>query len=99
MTDHGELHCKLVPNARKSEILSWEEDAAGRPILKIRLAAPALEGKANRALISFLSEALEVPRATIVLVQGERSRTKRLRFETLRPEELRSRLDRILPAP
>jgi uncharacterized protein len=92
----GELHCKLVPNARKSEILGWEEDPGGRPLLKIRLAAPALEGKANRALISFLSEILDTPKGKIELVQGEKSRTKRLRFETLGAEELHARVNRIL---
>lgn len=96
-TTRGELHCKLVPNARKSEILGWEQDSAGRPDLKIRLAAAAVEGRANRALLSFLGEALDVSAASIELLQGERSRTKRLRFETLDTAELRARLDRIAP--
>lgn len=92
----GELHCKLVPNARKSEILGWEEDPGGRPLLKIRLTAPALEGKANRALVCFLSEILDIPRGSIDLIQGERSRTKRLRFESLGEEELHARVNQIL---
>lgn len=93
----GELHCKLVPNARKSELLGWEPDPGGRPLLKIRLAAPALEGKANRALISFLCDSLEVPRSSVTLLQGERSRTKRLQFSSLAQDELAARLNRLLP--
>lgn len=92
----AELHCKLVPNARKSELLGWEDDAGGRPLLKIRLAAPALEGKANRALIEFLSGAVGVPRGSLALVQGERSRTKRIRFDSLEQGDLQARIDRAL---
>lgn len=92
----GELHCKLVPNARKSEILGWEADAAGRPVLKIRLAAPPLEGKANRALVEFLSAAIDVPKGSLALVQGERSRTKRIRVDGLDQTALAARIDRLI---
>jgi len=47
----------------------------------IRLAAPPVEGAANEALIAFLSEALGVPRRSIAIVSGEKSRDKRVRIE------------------
>lgn len=44
--------------------------------LKVALQAPPVEGKANAALVEFLSDLLGVPRASIVLRSGEHSRTK-----------------------
>jgi hypothetical protein len=88
----GDLHCKLVPGARKNEILGWETDANGRKLLRIRLQAPPLEGKANRSLIAYLSDRLDVPKASITLRQGAKSRIKRLEFASLSSAEIRERL-------
>lgn len=43
------LPVRAVPNARTSEILGWEEDALAGRVLKVRIAAPAVDGKANEA--------------------------------------------------
>ena len=48
--------------------------------LKVRLAAPPVEGRANEALRRLLAERLNVPLSAIEIVSGERSRTKRLRI-------------------
>ena len=45
--------------------------------LKVRVAAPALEDRANQALIEFLANAFAVPRRAVTLVSGEKSREKR----------------------
>jgi uncharacterized protein (TIGR00251 family) len=58
----------------------------------IRLAAPPVEGAANEALIAFLSEALGVPRRSIAIVSGEKSRDKRVRIEGLDEAAARDRL-------
>jgi len=50
--------------------------------IKIRIAARAVEGAANDALLEFLAEALQVPRRRCVLVSGTTSRTKRIRIES-----------------
>ncbi|CUA83749.1 MULTISPECIES: DUF167 domain-containing protein [Gulbenkiania] len=63
----------VQPGARKTE-LAGEHDGA----LKIRLAAPPVDGKANAALVLWLAEALGVPRRCVCLVSGERSRNKLL---------------------
>ena len=57
--------------------------------IKIKLRAPAVEGKANAALISFLAGRLNVPARTIVLLRGHKSRDKLVRFDGLSEEELR----------
>jgi uncharacterized protein (TIGR00251 family) len=57
--------------AKRSEVVGLHGER-----LKIRIAAPALDGRANDALIAFVTEALRVPRRDVSLVSGERSRDK-----------------------
>lgn len=64
---------RVQPRASKDEIAGTMEGA-----LKVRLCAPALENRANEALIDFLSERLRTPRAAISIQSGEHSRMKRL---------------------
>ena len=66
------LHCQ--PGAKKTEV-QGEHD--GR--LKIRLAAPPVEGKANDALIAWLSKILKINRSHIELLAGDLSRLKRVK--------------------
>ncbi len=62
---------RIIPNASKTEFVSRETG-----MWKIRVAAPAIEGRANAALIEFLSEALECSKSEIHIVKGFASRTK-----------------------
>jgi uncharacterized protein len=77
------LHCQ--PGAKKTEV-QGEHD--GR--LKLRLAAPPVEGKANEALIQWLSKTLEIRRANIELLAGDLSRLKRVRVQGLTAEQLKT---------
>jgi uncharacterized protein (TIGR00251 family) len=65
------LTLHVQPGARKSGIAGPHGDA-----LKIRIAAPAVDNKANVALIEFLSETLEVPKSAIVVRHGVTGRRK-----------------------
>jgi uncharacterized protein YggU (UPF0235/DUF167 family) len=56
------------------------------------LRAPAVEGKANAALRSFLAEELNIPQHGIVLEHGQRSRDKVIRIDGLSKEEVRRQL-------
>lgn len=56
--------------------------------LTIRLNAPPVEGKANAALIRFLSKRLDVSKARVTIVQGEKARNKLVAVEGLRPEDV-----------
>jgi uncharacterized protein (TIGR00251 family) len=58
----------------------------------IRLAAPPVEGAANEALVAFLSDALGLPRRSITIVSGGKSRDKRVRIEGLDAAAARDRL-------
>ena len=74
-TDDGVIFkIKVQPGAAKNEILGVQEDA-----LKIRINAPPVKGKANRALIDFLAEKLEVRKSEIEILSGHRSRIKKIR--------------------
>jgi len=77
----------VIPNAKVDKVVG----EYGRAI-KIKLQAPAIEGKANAALRRFLAEKLSIPQRAIVLERGERSRDKVIRIEGLSEEEVRRRL-------
>jgi uncharacterized protein (TIGR00251 family) len=61
------------PGAKKTEVAGVYGAA-----LKIRLAGPAVEGRANDALIAFLAESFGVPQRNVTLVRGETARRKTL---------------------
>jgi len=81
------LRVHIVPNAKVDGIAGEYGDA-----VKIKLCAPAVEGKANAALVRFLAGQLEVPRHAIVLRSGQRSRDKLIRINGLTQDEARRRL-------
>ncbi|HET7729523.1 MAG TPA: DUF167 domain-containing protein [Usitatibacter sp.] len=64
------------PGAKRTEVAGVHGDA-----LKIRVAAPALEDRANAALADFLADRLGVARRDVALEGGARSREKRFRVE------------------
>ncbi len=64
---------RVVPGARATEIA-----LASAGMLRIRVAAPAVEGKANEALLAFLANQLGVRTRDLALLSGERSRMKRV---------------------
>lgn len=70
------LYVKATPNARKSEIVGWEEDPMRGRILRTRIAAPPVEGKANSELRSFLAGWLGIPKCRAILEKGDTSRIK-----------------------
>ncbi len=80
------LSVRVVPGASKNEITSvngaW----------KIRLTAPPVEGKANRALIEFLAKKLDISRSALELVSGASSRSKVIAVSGLNLEEINQRL-------
>lgn len=65
------LTVRVQPNARRDEIVGLYGDA-----LKIKVAAPAVDNKANAALVEFLGETLGVPRSAIVIRHGATGRRK-----------------------
>ena len=69
-----ELH--VQPGAKRTEVTGMHGER-----IKIRLAAPPTEGRANAALIEFLAEAFGVARRDVTILSGMKSRDKRVLIE------------------
>ncbi|WP_054695713.1 DUF167 domain-containing protein [Syntrophomonas palmitatica] len=67
------IEVKVQPRASRNQVVG-EHDGA----LKIKLAAPPVEGEANRALLDFLADVLKLPKKNITLLKGDSSRHKLL---------------------
>ena len=78
------LSIHAQPGAKRSEVAGRHGDA-----LKIRLAAPATEGRANAVLRAFVAERLGLPRAAVELRSGHTSRQKMLLVSGASADEVR----------
>ena len=67
------ISVRVQPRASKDQIAGTIEGA-----LKVRLTAPAVENRANEALIEFLSRLLKTPKSAVRIQSGERGRHKRV---------------------
>src|SRR5438128_8833412 len=67
------LDVSVVPGAKRTEAVGLHDGA-----LRLRLAAPPIEGRANEALIAWLADELGVPRKSIQLLRGASSRRKQM---------------------
>jgi len=79
------LYIKVQPAAKKTEIVGFETVAhpasgAPTPMLKVRLAAPPVDGKANQALCAFFAKLCDVPMRNVNLLSGETSKIKRIQI-------------------
>ena len=63
----------MVPGAKRTELVGLHDGA-----LRVRLAAPPVDGKANEVLLAWLADELDVPRRQLELVRGVASRRKRV---------------------
>ena len=81
------LDLKVIPNAPADALVGWTGDT-----LKVKVPAPALDGRANAALLAFLAVALDRPRRTVTLVRGKNSRHKVVRLDGHTLAEAKTRL-------
>jgi uncharacterized protein (TIGR00251 family) len=82
------LHIRVTPRAKKNEIT----DILQNGIVKIRLTAPPVDGKANKGLIDFLSKALKVRTSDVEIIAGNAGRDKIVSFTNIQAEELERRI-------
>ncbi len=75
------LSLHVQPGAKRTEVAGRHGDA-----LKLRLAAPPVEGRANECLIAFLAGRLGIPRSRVTIEAGETSRAKRVRVAGARAD-------------
>ena len=89
------LAVRLTPRANRDGLDGVGMDADGRPVLRIRLTAPPVEGAANQALIDFLAGILSVRKKDIVIRSGETGRLKILEIAG-KPDVLTARLGSLI---
>jgi uncharacterized protein len=74
------LEVRIQPRATRSEFAGLFGER-----LRIRLQAPPVDGRANAALVAFLADAFDVPRASVAIERGLASRDKRVRIRNPGP--------------
>ena len=90
----AEVDVRVVPGARRSEIVSYIDG-----VLRVRVAAPAVDQKATRELERYLADRLGVRPRQVSVVSGLRARAKRIRVDGFDAAELRARLVALAPTP
>src|SRR3989442_1773130 len=88
MNASAKLKVRVIPNAKKSEFAGYREGE-----LLLRLNAPAVEGKANKAAVEFVSRYFGVPRSAVVLAGGEKSRHKVFEIAGLNVNDLETKIN------
>jgi uncharacterized protein (TIGR00251 family) len=78
---------RVLPRASRDEIAGWDGST-----LRVRLKAPPVEGKANEALLRFLSATLSVPLRDLAILTGTTKRTKRVAIAGILEDDLVARL-------
>jgi uncharacterized protein (TIGR00251 family) len=81
------LQVRVQPRASKDEVAGEIGGA-----LKVRLRAPAVEGRANEALIEFLAQLLKTPKSAVRILSGDRSRTKRIEIGGVTGQQIQALL-------
>lgn len=82
-----DIQVRAQPRASRSEIVGPHGNA-----LKVRIAAPPVEGAANLELEKVLAKALGLPRSSVQVVRGASGRNKLVRVTGLGPDDVRRRL-------
>lgn len=77
----------MHPNAARNELAGFAEG-----VLRIKVAAPPVKGKANKELIAFLAQKLGLNKGDLIILKGHTSRNKLISISGLTREELNQRL-------
>ena len=85
--DGAILTIRVVPRASKNSIDGPLGDA-----LKIRLQSPPVDGKANKALVRFLADMLDLSASRITILSGETGRSKRIEIRGVAEASVRAKL-------
>lgn len=85
------LRLSVQPGAGRAAVVGRHGDA-----LRIRVAPPPADGRANEAVVRLVAELVGVPERDVELVSGQRSRQKRVRLAGVDPAEVGRRLDEAI---
>ena len=81
--DGARLRVRVQPRSRQDDVLGWRDG-----VLRVRVAAPPTDGRANEAVVDLLARAFGVPRSAVSLVSGASSRDKVFRVARRSLDEL-----------
>ena len=76
------LKIRISPNSSKNEIIKGDDG------VKIKITAQPIEGKANKAVVEFLSKEFKIPKSSIEIVKGTTSKEKTILIQTNDEEQI-----------
>lgn len=82
------IKVKIIPNARQDKICGY----IGEDILKIKIKAKPIDGKANLYLLNYLSKELDIPKRNFSIIKGKISRIKMLEVSNIEKKEFIEKL-------
>ena len=88
------LHVRLTPKSSAARI-GGVEDHGGKLVLKAYVTTPPEDGKANAALLALVADWLGVPKSTVALASGQKSRLKSVAVSG-EPDKLLEKISRLL---
>ena len=89
MDESTTVRVRLTPRSSRDALVGWDGD-----LLRARVTAPPLDGRANAALLKLLASALAIPNRDISLLRGTRGRDKTVQILSLSKAEVHARLRR-----
>jgi uncharacterized protein (TIGR00251 family) len=89
------LSVRVQPGAKRTAITGVYGEGE-QAALRIALQAPPIDGRANEALIGYVAELFDLPRAAVTLTHGQTGRSKRLLLSGLQASDARRRLESLL---
>ncbi len=88
--EQARLVVRVRPNAKQNQLVGFKEG-----VLHVRIAAPPIDGKANEALVKFLSTQLGVSKSRLSIEKGLAGRTKTITIRGLGQSQALSRLEKL----
>ena len=88
--NQAKLLVQVQSNAKRDEIVSFEDGA-----LRVKICAPPIKGKANKALVELLSEVLEVRKSNITITKGKTNKQKTVMVEGLPQTRIMQKLNKL----
>lgn len=91
LEDQAVLSVHVIPGSSNNLVVRMEADGT----VRIKIAAPALEGKANTGLLKFLSDCLDIPISHINIVRGQKVRLKTVKLIGISRSDAEEKLEKL----
>ena len=89
--NEAQISLRVYPNASRNEMTGFTDE-----VLRVKISAPPIKGKANRELVTFLSRLLGVGKGSVNIIKGHTTRNKVVDIDGFSREEV---MKRLLPEP